>query len=53
MAEVMKPTSCCQLGNGRKTIRPTRKVTIRQIIGTPRSVVRASACGALRFLAIA
>ena len=53
MAEVMKPTSCCQLGNGRKTIRPTTNVTIRLNSGTPRSVVLARRWGALPLRAIA
>ena len=53
VAEVMNPTSCCQLGNGRNTIRPTKNVTIRLTSGTPRCVVRPEAFGALPFLAIA
>jgi hypothetical protein len=53
VAEVMKPTSCCQLGKGRKTIRPTTKVTSRLTIGTPRFVVFASEAGALPLRAIA
>ena len=53
VADVMKPTSCCQLGNGRNTMRPTTNATISEISGTPRSVVRASAWGALPLRAIA
>jgi len=53
VAEEMNPTSCCQLGNGRNTTRPTRNVTTRLTIGTPRSVVRASTRGAFPLRAIA
>ncbi len=53
VAEVMKPTSFCQLGNGRKTISPTTNVTIRLINGTPRRSSAASASGALPLRAMA
>ena len=49
----MKPTSCCQLGNGRKTISPTTNASTRLTSGTPRFVVFANEAGALRFLPIA
>ena len=49
----MKPTSCCQLGNGRNAISPTTNATTRPTSGTPRSVVDASSCGAFPLRAIA
>ncbi len=47
VADVTKPTSCCQLGNGRNTMSPMKNVTSRLTNGTPRFVVLASDCGAL------
>ena len=53
VAEVMKPTSCCQLGNGRNAIRPMTKARTSPTIGTPLSLVRARTFGALPLRAMA
>src|SRR3954470_5815791 len=53
VAEVMNPTSCCQLGNGRNTIRPTKNARTRLTIGTPWRFVRARTSGALPLRAVA
>lgn len=46
LAEVMKPTSSCQLGKGRKHTTPVTKDMIRPNHGTPRRSVRANTFGA-------
>src|SRR6266567_1985834 len=51
LAEVTKPTSSCQLGNGRKTTRPMTNEKIRPNHGTPRLSVLPKIGGKYLFLA--
>src|SRR3954471_19751627 len=45
LALVMRPTSDCQLGNGRKQMQPTTNAATSPIHGTPRLVVDSNALG--------
>src|SRR2546421_11605501 len=45
VAEVMKLTNSCQLGNGRKQITPTTKLRKTEPSGTPRSLILLSGRG--------
>ena len=53
VAEVMKPTSCCQLGNGRNTISPTTNATMQAEQRHAAVGRRASFLGALPLRAMA
>src|SRR3954449_9839959 len=44
-ALVIRPTSDCQLGNGRKQMQPVTKAAIRPTQGTPRALVHSKAEG--------
>ena len=52
VAEVTRPTSCCQLGNGSSMIRLTMNVMIVATHGTPVLVSAATLFGALPLLDI-
>src|SRR6266702_2503952 len=45
LAEVMKPTRVCQLGNGRKQMQPITYAVIRPTHGTPPPLSEASCLG--------
>ena len=53
MAEVMNPTSCCQLGNGRNAISPMTKARTARPAARRCRVVRSRTFGALPLRAIA
>ena len=44
-ALVIRPTSDCQLGNGRKQMQPVTKAAIRPTHGTPRALVHSKIDG--------
>src|SRR5690349_10158462 len=44
-ALVIRPTSDCQLGNGRKQMQPVTKAAIRPTQGTPRALVHSNGVG--------
>src|SRR5216683_26404 len=50
-AEVTRPTSECQLGNGSRKNSPATNARIRLTQGTPRLSVLEKICGKYRFLA--
>ena len=45
VALVIRPTSDCQLGNGRKQMQPVMKAASRPTQGTPRELVHSNADG--------
>src|SRR5690348_2032875 len=53
VADVTKPTSFCQPGNGRKKMSPTMKVRMTLTHGTPRRLTLASERGAFPLRPIA